>query len=60
MKNLIGKILIDADGAECKIIDATSNSILVWIEKKTDKGISHDNWFADEKKTWERFKLKTH
>lgn len=58
MKHLIGKILIDIDGTECKVIDATSNSINVWIEKKTNKGISVSNWFADEKRTWERFKLK--
>jgi hypothetical protein len=58
MENLLGKILIDKDGAECTIIDCTSNSILVRIEAKTKDGITSNNWFADDKKTWERFTIK--
>lgn len=58
MKELIGRILIDRDGTECKIVDATTSSINVLIEAKTDKGITCTNWFADRKETWERFKLK--
>lgn len=58
MRDLIGKILIDSDGDECTIVDATSTSINVLIKAKTKAGITATNWFLVDKKFWERFKLK--
>ena len=46
MKDL--EIIYDKDGASCKIIDSTTSSICVRIEKKTPKGITHNQWFTIE------------
>lgn len=59
MNDLIGKILIDTDNKECKVLEVTSTSVNVWIEKKTKKGISYANWFYVDKEFWKRFKIKT-
>lgn len=41
----IDEIIIDKDGTECKISGKTSNSIEVYIPKKTKKGVNSKNWF---------------
>jgi len=45
-KYTIGQIVYDKNGDGCKILNKTSNSIEVFIKKKTDKGIDHANWFT--------------
>lgn len=52
----IGRTVIDEDGAVCEVTNVTTNSIEVFIEKKTDKGINARNWFT-EKKFYDRFKV---
>lgn len=59
LKDLIGRTLIDSDGAECEIVDATSSSINVLIKAKTKAGITATNWFLyNDRKFSMRFKLK--
>lgn len=41
----IGESIIDNDGLICIINNKTSNSIEVFIEKKTIKGIDCFSWF---------------
>lgn len=41
----IGGTIVDLDGSDCTITNKTLNSIEVFIEKKTDRGVSHTNWF---------------
>lgn len=48
MKEYIGLEVIDKDGAICKVTDATSNSVEVWIGRKSDKGIDAKNWFTEK------------
>jgi hypothetical protein len=36
----------DNDGKTCVIKDITSNSLNVWIGKKSKKGIDSTNWFS--------------
>ncbi len=42
----IGQVVIDEDGAECKITDRTGSSIELFIQKKTDKGIDCKQYFG--------------
>lgn len=41
----IGDEVIDKDGSVCKITNKTSNTIEVFIRKKSKKGIDCTNWF---------------
>lgn len=59
MKELIGKECIDKDGAICKILDATVNSVNIWIGAKTKNGIDSTGWWS-EKYFNERFKFKSY
>lgn len=43
----INDIVLDKDNAKCIITNKTSSSIEVYIEKKTNKGINHKQWFTD-------------
>lgn len=51
----IGDEIKDKDGKICRIVDMTTNSINVWIERKTKNGVSCTNWFTFENFT-RRFK----
>lgn len=42
----IGSIVVDLDGRECIIINTTTNSICVHIERKSERGINCDQWFT--------------
>lgn len=44
----IGQVVTDLDGAECVIMDMTSNSICVHIKKKRKEGIDCNQWFTIE------------
>lgn len=48
MKQLIGKQVLDKDGAICTVIDATNTSVNILIKKKSDKGIDATNWFTED------------
>ena len=52
----INQIVIDKDNANCKIVNKTINSIEVYINKKTDKGINYTQWFT-EKDFFDRFTI---
>jgi hypothetical protein len=41
----IGEDILDGDGVICKITDKTSNSIEIFIKRKSEKGIDCKNWF---------------
>lgn len=41
----VNQLVYDTDGAECKIVEKSINSLNVWIGKKSDKGINATNWF---------------
>lgn len=49
--------VIDYDGDICEIVDKTSSSICVKIEKKTPQGVTHNQWFSIEQFE-KRFKKK--
>lgn len=42
-------IIDNTDGSECRITNKTTNSIEVFIKKKTEKGIDCTNWFEVSK-----------
>ena len=42
----IGQIIADLDGRKCVIINMTTNSICVHIERKSDQGVNCDQWFT--------------
>lgn len=52
---LIGELIIDKDYKLCRVLQKTSNSILVYIERKTPMGINCSSWFTI-KEFEERFK----
>ncbi len=53
MKELIGKMVIDkATRKQCKVLDATENSILIFKTKIKSTGIDSSSWY--EKGWFER------
>ncbi len=51
----IGEEILDKDKSECKVMDKTSNSIEVWIGRKTKEGEDGKQWF-DMRSFNKRFK----
>ena len=57
----IGESLVDSGNFYSKVIDKSENSILMYLTKRTKKGINTTQWFSlcsdsDQRKFTERFK----
>jgi hypothetical protein len=42
----VDQVVLDTDGAQCVIVDKSTNSIKVAIGKKSKNGIDTTQWFA--------------